>query len=150
MTATTVIPKSRSLHWRSEGLTIDLEMDDWGKDIAAAVLEHTIDQIQLGNKPSGEPQPPLSRTGQAGRRAAKGLRPDARGFTNRARFIKSLRVQRHKVTRTKAEYFIATSPFFHGWLSQEEGRGAEYFSVEGAVQKIVDKVVAKRAAKMAK
>ena len=140
---TTVIKRSAADHWRTDGLEIDIDAQEWGDEIARALLKHVKESIMAGKSPSGSPNPPLDSRGWQGKRAAKGLRPKARGFTDKRKFIDSLYAAKQAANKKFCEYWITTDRegTFKAWLEREEPRGADYFDVGPAVDKVISSVV---------
>lgn len=147
-------------NFKAEGLSFDLSASRWAKAIANAMLKHIKVSLRKGNKPSGERQPPLAPDSSRAKKAAKGKRTKARGFTEYRIFINSLKIKSLKKSKRQASYLIGTNlpEVFDEWLLREKGRGADYFPIHGDMAKLVQdvaddllkKAIAKRARAAAK
>lgn len=141
---TQVVPKGNTKAWRSEGLTIDLDAQEWGDEIGRELLKHVKESIMAGLSPNGASNPPLDPDGNQGRRAARGERPRARGFTSERKFIDSLICVKDTANKKTATYYVTTDRegTFKGWLDREKRlAGVDYFDLGNKVPTVIAKVV---------
>lgn len=140
--------------------------------VSTALLLHHTRMITAGRVPSGGAQRRLDPDAQQGRRAAKGQRPNVRGFTGNAESFPNI-LTRSAISLSKGEVRIggterASGPRQKGkrgptspkmgfsasatinpgkglqakWLQEEFGLGVEYFAVVGASDRVVTEAVA--------
>lgn len=137
-------------------------VDMLSKPILRHLRQSIIDGVHPG---TGAKQPDLNPKGGSGKAAKKGIRPDARGNTSGSKtllpFFDEVRRERikhdgkmvkvatqnkQKIMGYKAVALIKPHPLHRGWVSQEAGRGVEYFDVpdsliDQALAEYLDKAV---------
>ena len=119
--------------------------------VSDVVLQEHLQAVQAGvRSDSGAPQPSLDPKGQQGARAAKGERPNKRGFTglttkpfaeNLERTPIKVRARSRRGGGVKASTKIQADPIHRGWLATEAGRKVRYLYAGGFVTKLVGKAL---------
>lgn len=135
-----ILRPERSHYWRTKGLKVDLGANRWAKFIALRLLKHVKHSIQLGLVPSGGPAKPLKPETSRARKAAKGTRPKARGFTEHAIWMHSLVARKIRGDKVRATWAITTDKpeVFEEWLIDEKNRGVDYFPVHGDMARLIE------------
>lgn len=135
-----ILRPEQSHYWRTKGLKVDLGANRWCRYIGVKLLKHIKHSIQLGLIASGGPQKPLKPETSRARKAAKGTRPKARGFTEHGIFVHSLVLRKLSASKVKASYAITTDKpeVFEDWLVDEKARGVDYFPVHGDVARLIE------------
>lgn len=131
-------------YWKTSGLKIAvLRPDRLCRVIGSRMVKHLVHSYKLGLKPEGGAQKPLKEGTGRDEEADSGKRPKARGFTDRAIFVNSIRLKKISASKTKATYVIGTDKpeVFDEWLIDEASRGVDYFPVHGRMKELIDKAV---------
>lgn len=123
--------------------------------VSRALLVHTSESIMRGNRPEGGRQKPLDQDGQQGERARRGERPNVRASTGTpgnlpANLTRSqvrstgglVRIGRGGQLGYTAHATITVGNVLQNrFLAEEDAMGIEYFSVEGAADRVIEDVV---------
>lgn len=138
-----ILRPEKSPYWSTRGLKLDLGADRWARVIGSRMLKHIRHSIQLGLSPAGGGQKPLKEGTGRDKKADRGKRPKARGFTEHAIFVRSLALRKVASTKRKANYLITTDmpEVFGEWLVDEKSRGVDYFPITGDMARLVEKTL---------
>lgn len=138
-----VIRPERNKYWSTPGLKIALGADRIARVVGSRMLKHIVHSIKLGLDPAGGAQKPLKPGTWRAKKAATGTRPRARGFSEHAIFVNSLRLKKIRGDKKRAVYEIGSDKpeVFNEWQIEELARGVDYLPVDGAMARIIQKAV---------
>lgn len=139
-----VIPPGTEPSWKSVGWAPDLSPAGLVDYVSKVVIAGNRDAVMAGNAPSGVPQTPLKSEGQQGRRASRGNRPNARGWTGR-KYSYPLKIRRGKlrVTAVRASVVIRPGVKHRAYVTRERNLGRELLSADGDIQKLIQEATDK-------